>query len=305
MEKEKVLYEYGERAAYPVGLKKLFHAVVLLALAAGMTVWALYSLFVLAAEHGFLASFSSCADGLFATVVVLAVCAMALVPLFRRQRGRGRRFAIYPDRTVVFSGKCFEINHCDVVRVRLEKSASGCSPTFETADGKSVYAGFALPSDGALYLKKIFGERVIVARVQEQKIPCMRIVLVLAAVVFAVGIAVTAVGGAIGNFSLSLTGAVFLAGGCIAACVSFERVLFVKEVLLPLAFGVLFFCFPTALGAVFALAEGGAFTFSAFFADFCFSGFYCIWVFMTVLGAYFIVGACYYLVSYLRYVGIK
>lgn len=305
MEKQRPIYEYGGRIPYPAGIEKLSHIVALVALAGGIAVWALVSYFRLAAETGYGAAFLSCKEGFFVTLVVLAICAISLAPLFRRRRKSEIRFAIYAEKTVVHTGAPVEILHGDVVRVCLERSAAGCAPVFETADGKRVYTGVLLPSEGVLCLKKVFGERVSVERAKGRNVPCARVVLGIAAGVFAAGIAVTAVGCQINKFSLALTGAIFLAGGCILACIAFERVMFVKEILLPFVFGCVFFCFPTALGAAFTVAEGATFAFSAFLREFCFSGFYCVWVFLTALGAYFLLGAGCCLVRFLRYARIK
>ncbi len=89
------------------------------------------------------------------------------------------------------------------------------------------------------------------------------------------------------------------------ACVAFERVALVKEVFLPLCTGAVFFWAPTGLAAAFAEIEGASFSLADFLGDFSFSAFYCAWIYLTAIGAYFILGALFCLIRYFRYKKMK
>ncbi len=300
-----ILYEYEEGA--PTGARgKYFHFAVFGALTFGILIWGLYSLFSLAAKVGLRAAWSANSGGMFAVLVVLVIFAFSVLPYMKRLNSRGtkRRFTVYADKIVFLSEKKTTILRESLDFIRLDMRRAGCIPSIERTDGSALSSDMILPPAAALFLKKEFGTRVKVSRAEKGKIPVSVPVLCVAAVVFSVGLAVTVLSRTV-NVPPLFLGIFFLGGGCVLACVAFERVALVKEVFLPLCTGAVFFWAPTGLAAAFAEIEGASFSLADFLGDFSFSAFYCAWIYLTAIGAYFMLGALFCLIRYFRYKKMK
>lgn len=305
LNKDGILYEYEEGETVNAR-RKAFHLAVFGAITAGILLWGLWALFSRAAEVGLRGAWSAHSGGMFAVFVILVIFGMSVLPYVKRlQKKRAKnKLTVYRDKIVIKQETTSVIKREDIALIRLDKRHAGCIPSFGCADGKTLYTGILLPPAAVLFLKKEFGARVVISRAEKEKLPFTLPVLLIAALVVCVGIILIAVNGATGVPPVFL-GIFFTGGGCVFACIAFERAVLSKEFFLPLCVGAVFFWAPTGLAAAFAEVAGEAFSLAGFFADFSFSAFHCAWVYLTAIGAYFMLGALYGLARFLRYSKLK